>query len=96
MRLPISLFKVPDSSMEPVLKRGQYLLVSGMIKGVSEGDLVVLKHPYRGLGMVKRVRKMEKNGYFVVSDKDIPTAEDSRHFGKVSSEHIVGKVLFRT
>ena len=95
MRLPLRLFKVMDSSMEPGFKMGDYLIVSGLHGRVQEGDVVMLKHPYRKEHLVKRVKSAENRRYYVTSDNDTVVGEDSREFGHVGDEHIVGKVLFK-
>lgn len=93
MRLPIRVFRVPDQTMEPTLKIGQYVVVSGAVTNVKEGDVVIFRHPYRGTSLVKRVRKIEKGRYFLVGDKNTPLGEDSREFGHIGPELIVGKVV---
>lgn len=95
MKLAFRLFKVPDGSMEPSLKSGQYVVVGGLSKTVKEGDIVVLKHPYRDMRLVKRVKNVSNGKYFVLGDNETLFGEDSREFGHVSEEQILGKVIFK-
>jgi nickel-type superoxide dismutase maturation protease len=95
MKLAFRLFKVPDGSMEPGLKSGQYVMVSGLSKRVKEGDIVVLKHPYRNMHLVKRVKNANNGRYFVLGDNETLFGEDSREFGHVSEGQIIGKVIFK-
>ncbi len=93
MRFPIRVFKVKDQTMEPTLKIGQYVVVSGMLGDVKEGDVVMFRHPYRKANLIKRVRKIEKGKYFLVGDKNTPLGEDSREFGQIEPQDIIGKVV---
>lgn len=95
MKLALRLFKVPDGSMEPSLKSGQYVMVSGFGKKVNEGDIVVLKHPYRNMRLVKRVKSASNGKYFVLGDNETLFGEDSREFGHVGEQQILGKVIFK-
>ena len=93
---PIERFKVVGTSMIPVIGAGQYLLVakkSFLFNKPEKGDIVVLKPPIRSRKIVKRVFKVLGNKYFVRGD-NLNESTDSRFFGPVKAEHILGKVLF--
>lgn len=94
--LPIMRFKVEDRSMEPTFKEGDYVLVnklSYLFKNPSKDDVVVLTHPKeKNRILIKRITLVTTSGeYYVVGDKRI-YSQDSRHFGPVKKDSIIGKV----
>ncbi len=93
--MPFAVFKVKDRSMEPTIKDGSYVLVSWLgyyIWNPKVGDIVVLRHPYRKILLLKRVTKVTSKGYFVTGDNK-KNSEDSRRFGPVGKDRIIGKVI---
>ncbi len=95
--LPISRFKIADKSMEPNFKQGDYVLVnklSYIFKNPSKGDVVIVKHPHeKGRFLIKRVLLVtDSDEYYVIGDnKDY--SQDSRHFGSVKKDMIIGNIL---
>lgn len=91
---PISRFKVSDLSMSPTLKDGDYVLTSQIpykIRGPNVNDIVVIKIDNKYL--IKRIARILNNGsYFVLGDNQ-KASKDSRHFGPIKREQIVGKVI---
>lgn len=57
------------------------------------GDIVVIKQD--GKEMVKRVQKVLDREVFVHGDNH-KESTDSRHFGPVSMENVVGKVVYQS
>jgi len=93
---PISRFIVSGNSMFPTLIEGQDILSFNWAylgKRPKAGDVVVLKIGNREI--VKRVKRVEDGMVEVVGDnKDWST--DSREFGPVGMEQIVGKVIYQS
>ena len=87
-------FRVEDVSMEPTLKAGDYVMInklSYLFRKPSKGDIVVFKHPNAGSFLIKRIAEFKDSGYFVLGDnREFST--DSRHFGAIARNLIVGKV----
>lgn len=97
MKLPLVRFRVKDRSMEPALREGSSVLVNRwayLLRGPAVGDLVVAKHPTEERFLVKRVAEVEPDGCFLLGDNEEHSV-DSREFGRVGNDLIVGKVLFR-
>jgi nickel-type superoxide dismutase maturation protease len=94
VRLPIRLFKVQDRSMEPDFEEGAYIFVNSIAGEFVPGDVVVLKHPSKGIKLIKRIAKIREQRYYVIGDNHI-MSEDSRSFGSVPRESILGKVIFK-
>ena len=96
---PLRRFRVADASMQPALHPGDYVVVNTWAyrsRPPRVGDIVVLRHPREpALHLVKRVADIpSKDEVFVLGD-DATRSEDSRAFGTVRREMLVGKVWFR-
>lgn len=77
--------------MFPTLKKGQDILSVNWFYKVRTGDLVVIK--INGKEMVKRVQKIAGDHIFVKGD-NMGESTDSRHFGPVRKDQIIGKVIY--
>jgi signal peptidase I len=91
---PIKIFRVEDRSMEPAIRSGDYLIVNLWYGSVKVNDLVVLRHPKKQISIIKRVSAISNNLVYVSGDNGAES-EDSRSFGGVEKERIIGKVVFR-
>jgi nickel-type superoxide dismutase maturation protease len=95
--------EVSGSSMTPTLRPGDWLVAT---RGgeIHRGDIVVLRHPHRGLDLVKRITAVPgdrvddlvlgPNEYRVEGDNP-GASTDGREFGPVRREAIEGVVRFR-
>ena len=94
MFFPLARFRVEDISMIPTLRAGDYVIVnklSYLFKKPSRGDIIVFRHPENGRFLIKRIAEVEDSEYFVLGDnKEFST--DSRHFGAINKNLVVGKV----
>lgn len=82
--------------MAPTLRHGDWLIAL-RTRRVRPGQIVLALHPERpGFQIVKRAARREGGGWWLESDfPDAPGARDSRHFGPVAPERVVGRVLVR-
>jgi nickel-type superoxide dismutase maturation protease len=95
MRLPFSRMVVVGDSMLPALRPGDCLLLSRRAR-IAVGDLVVARRPHvAGLLLVKRAVRREDGGWWLLSDNAAEGRDDSRAFGVLPDECVVGKVLLR-
>jgi len=96
MNFPVMRFVVEDRSMEPTIKHGERVVVRRFVFGKPKtGDIVVLNHPEKNIKIIKRiVKSLKDNKYLVVGD-NLKYSKDSRHFGAIKRDLIVGKVWFR-
>ncbi len=78
--------------MTPTLNNGQFILMDPEPPSILEGDVVICQHPHQDLDMVKRVMLIEEGRFFVQGD-NTKSSSDSRQFGWLTREHIVGKVV---
>jgi nickel-type superoxide dismutase maturation protease len=91
--------EVEGRSMSPTLEPGDWLIAvrAGTIE---RGDMVVLRHPSRGMELVKRVaavpgeQGLEPDRYLVVGDNP-EESTDGRAFGPVERSAIAGVVVAR-
>ena len=89
-------FRVTGNSMFPLLKAGEEVLVD--TKAYHRclpkiGDLVIAWHPQQyNLRIVKRVVRVDENGKCFLMGENSLESSDSRSFGWVSLQHIIGKV----
>ncbi|MFJ2115560.1 MULTISPECIES: nickel-type superoxide dismutase maturation protease [unclassified Streptomyces] len=93
-RVLLGIAEVMGPSMYPTLKHGDQLLVHYRAP-VRPGDVAVLKHPLQqDLLIVKRLAERRDGGWWVLGDN--PGAEgDSRVFGTVPEELLLGRVRVR-
>lgn len=94
MRLPISRFTVNGNSMLPTLHGGQDILSFNWFyigRKPKIGDIVVIKIGNKE--MVKRVQSVYGREVFVEGDNKVEST-DSRDFGPVKMDQVVGKVIF--
>ena len=82
--------------MEPALKSGDYVIVNKLayvFGNHSKDDIIVLKHPNeKEKFLIKRISLVtNSNEYYVIGDNK-GFSQDSRHFGPVKKDLIIGKV----
>lgn len=83
--------------MEPTLCEGDQVIASPLpylLGRPSVGDLVVLRHPSENRFLVKRISRVNGSQISIKGDSRRHST-DSRDFGPVSPDHIVGKVVLR-
>ena len=88
-------FRVNGASMLPMLKEGEEVLVDVQAYEAAlpqVGDIVVAQHPYKKIKLIKRVAEVLKDGRFVLKGDNLAESSDSRDFGAVSLEQIIGRV----
>jgi nickel-type superoxide dismutase maturation protease len=97
--LPFRRFRVEDRSMQPTLAPGDYVLVNRWafrLRPPAPGDLVVLEDPeVPSRFLVKRVSELTATGAIRLAGDNDAASRDSRAFGAVAMERIVGKVWLR-
>jgi nickel-type superoxide dismutase maturation protease len=89
--------RVVGSSMEPSLYAGDVVLIDRRAyreDPPAELDLVVARHPQQPeLEIIKRVEFIDESGVYLRSDNaDAADAADSRRFGMIAFEQVVGRV----
>lgn len=83
--------------MEPTYSPGDKLFVSKFVyrfRVPRAGDVVVLHDPRTGRLVLKRIERIEGKKYFVAGDNP-GESTDSRRFGAVPRDSIIGKVSYK-
>ena len=96
MPFPLMHFKIEDKSMEPKLKPGDYVLVNKLayvFQKPAKRDVIIFRHPKeKNKFLIKRIASITDSGeYFVVGDNKNQSS-DSRNFGNIKKNLIIGKV----
>jgi nickel-type superoxide dismutase maturation protease len=93
--LLLTKFKVIGHSMEPGIKNGEIVLASSLFylfKNPQIGDIVAFKDT--GKILIKRIMNISKGKYFLEGDNRKDSL-DSRKFGLVPKQKILGKVIYK-
>ncbi|TSC65833.1 MAG: Uncharacterized protein CEO21_317 [Microgenomates group bacterium Gr01-1014_80] len=93
--IPVSRFTVNGNSMVPSLQPGQDVLSFNWAylgRKPRVGDIVVVK--VGGREMVKRVNMVYDRAVILHGD-NLEESTDSRDFGAVNLDQIIGKVVYR-
>ncbi|GAA1351597.1 nickel-type superoxide dismutase maturation protease [Streptomyces beijiangensis] len=95
-RVPLGIAEVVGPSMVPTLRHGDQVLVHYGAP-LRPGDVTVLRHPLQqDLLIVKRlIERREDGGWWVLGDSPAENALDSRVFGTVPEELVLGRVRGR-
>ena len=96
----ISYFKVRGQSMEPLCKEGDFILLdklSYFLFRPRAGDMVVLRHPQEENRLILKYVTREKTEgnrtFYWVEGVNKQESSDSRSFGWVPREFILGKAI---
>ena len=96
---PLRRFRIEDESMRPTLEPGDYVLVNSWayrFRRPRRGDLVVLRDPeVPNRFLVKRVSETMEAGRVRIVGDNLSRSRDSRAFGPIAVDRIVGKVWLR-
>ena len=92
----LKLLKVSENSLSPVYQEGDYVVVSivPLLFGAPKrGDVIVFRHAVYGT-MIKMVEAVAPGGeeFSVVGTRT--DSVDSRRFGPISRQDVIGKVIW--
>ncbi len=97
--LPFARYRVEGESMSPAVAPGERVVVNRAAYWFGQprtGDLVVLRDPRApGRLLIKRIDAPAGESAWLVRGANEEASTDSRHFGPVGRELLVGKVWFR-
>jgi nickel-type superoxide dismutase maturation protease len=84
--------KVTGSSLYPDYREGDYVMVITLpFFSFKTGDAVVFRHPTYGT-MIKKIDRIDPTGIHVIGNH--PDSVDSRRFGPLRREDLVGRVIW--
>ena len=87
--------RVSGSSMLPELQPGEEILFNPKAyrrKLPKVGDIVVARHPYQPIQIIKRVVVVLEDGSCFLKGDNLSSSTDSRSYGFVPLNKILGKV----
>lgn len=93
--LPFSKFKISGHSMEPLIKNGNTVFATNILYLFTYpkvNDIIIFEKNKKYF--VKRISKIENNKYFVTGDNKKDSL-DSRKFGNILRNQILGKVIYK-
>lgn len=88
---PVVVRRVVGHSMLPVLPPGTLVFAFSMNLRPKIGNVVIIEH--EGKEKIKRISDINDGEIFVVGDHDT-NSTDSRHFGWISKNTIVARVVW--
>jgi nickel-type superoxide dismutase maturation protease len=86
----VFLRRVVGNSMSPMLRPGQLIVATPLIRRLRPGQVVVLRKNDREL--VKRIERIEFDKVFVIGDNP-EASTDSRQFGWLDMDTVVARVI---
>ena len=88
---PFIVRRVAGASMSPKLRPGQLLIATRFFRHVHPGQVVIIAH--QGREKVKRIERIADDKIYVIGD-NLDASTDSRHFGWLSEQKVVGRVFW--
>lgn len=80
--------------MLPTLAEGSFVLIDPS-RAARNGDVVVVNHPSKPITIVKRVASRSADGLLDLRSDNESEGLDSRQFGLVADDRVVGVVTIR-
>lgn len=90
-REPIMVRRVSGESMQPYVGPGAVVVARGVFIKLKKYDVVVVRQ--HGIEKIKRILQIKDGKMFLVGDNP-SKSKDSRHFGWVPTDWVVGKVIW--
>ncbi|HEX7972899.1 MAG TPA: S26 family signal peptidase [Anaerolineales bacterium] len=92
----LRLFKISEDSLSPEFQDGDFVLalkIPIFLQHIRPGAIIVFKQKTYGT-LIKRVEHIsaDRKDYFVVGNH--PVSIDSRQFGPVPRQNVIGKVIW--
>jgi nickel-type superoxide dismutase maturation protease len=86
---------VDGESMLPTLRSGEKVLLDPRAR-IAVGDIVAADHPFKSkTRLIKRLVSIGPDGRIFLGGDNPAESTDSRSFGTISREQIIGKVVAR-
>jgi signal peptidase I len=92
----LKFVKISDNSLSPEYQEGDYVLIAKIplfLALLGRGDIVVFRHRLYGV-MIKKVSRVAGDGGQIYVIGTHENSVDSRHFGAVRKDALIGKVIW--
>lgn len=93
---PLVKYQVHGNSMQPQYPDSANILVQKkwFLCKLRINEVIILKDPRTNERIIKRIKYIKRGRFFVVGDNAIEST-DSRTFGLISPQQIIGKVIYK-
>jgi len=91
--------QVTGESMLPTVEPGDIVLIDtkAYLKSTPQiSDIVLARHPYKDLSIIKRITDITPEGRLILRSDNPQVGSDSRQFGTISPQRLIGKVTCRS
>ncbi len=87
--------KIAGDSMLPLLHQSEKIFCRKVYTGarVKIGDIVIAKHPYKKIEIVKQINAIKKNNTYNLVGTNKSSSTDSRTYGNLDSSKIISKII---
>ena len=86
-------FRIEGNSMLPLLKPHDQVLIRPGRSRLKKGDVVAVRHPHRtDLILIKEIKSMTDDGRIALGGLNGEASTDSRQFGAIDRQDIIGLV----
>jgi signal peptidase I len=92
----LKFVKISDNSLSPDYQERDYVLITKFpffLGSLRRGDVVVFRHPLYGM-MIKKVSRVAGDGKEIYVVGTHENSVDSRQFGAVRKDALIGKVIW--
>jgi len=90
--VPFFIYRVVGQSMEPSLHENDIVVALKHSNNfLNRGSIIIFQK--NNLKMIKRINKIQQNKIEVEGDNSV-LSNDSRHFGPLQNNEIIGKVVW--
>jgi phage repressor protein C with HTH and peptisase S24 domain len=90
------MIKVTGESLSPLFQEGDYVLIATIpfvVNKIKSGDTIVFQNPSYGV-LIKQVERVDREAGVITVVGLNPNSVDSRRFGPVRREDVIGKVIW--
>jgi nickel-type superoxide dismutase maturation protease len=92
----LQVMKVTGESLSPFFETGDYVLIAKaafLLRSLRPGDILVFHQPGYGT-LIKRLEQISPDGKDLFMLGTSPESTDSRQFGTVQRQNVIGKVIW--
>jgi signal peptidase I len=90
------VIRIIEDSLSPEYQEGDFVLlvkIPFFLRSIHPGDVIVFRQAAYGQ-MIKRVESLDAQGDLIDVRGTHPDSKDSRHFGPVPRDDLIGKVIW--
>lgn len=83
--------RVVGTSMLPALRPGRVVIATNAPRTLRAGMIIMLRHD--GKEKIKRIHAIEGDTIYVLGDNPADST-DSRQFGWITRDHVIGRIIW--